>query len=79
LVVPEFYKEDILKGLHNDVDHLRKYRTLRFVRARYFWPEMASDVDQWEAKCDRCLRRKTNTNSKAPLINVQTTYPLELV
>ena len=32
-----------------------------------------------DRRCNRCLRRKSPTNEKAPLINVHTTYPLELV
>ncbi|XP_060557360.1 uncharacterized protein LOC132717812 [Ruditapes philippinarum] len=79
LVIPEFYREDILRGLHNDVGHPGKERTLRLVKERFFWPGMTTDVDNWVTKCDRCLRRKTNTSSRAPLVNVHTTYPLELV
>ena len=40
---------------------------------------MLTDVENWILNCDRCLRRKTSTNIRAPLINVNTTYPLELV
>ena len=40
---------------------------------------MCSDAAQWVAKCERCLRRKCSVNSKAPLVNITTSYPLELV
>ena len=40
---------------------------------------MCSDAAQWVAKCERCLRRKCSVNSKAPLVNITTAYPLELV
>ena len=70
---------DILKGLHTDVGHPGIERTNRLIRTRFFWPGMSTDVEDWIKKCDRCLRRKTSTNSRAPLVNVQTSYPLELV
>jgi len=40
---------------------------------------MSADVDNFVSSCDRCLRRKSCTNARAPLVNVTTTYPLELV
>nr|KAG5687327.1 hypothetical protein BaRGS_011733 [Batillaria attramentaria] len=40
---------------------------------------MSADVDSWITKCPRCIRRKTPANSRAPLVNVVTTQPLELV
>ena len=73
LVIPMNYRNDILKGLHNDVGHLR------LLRERFYWPGMSSSVDAWITDCNRCIRRKSSTNSRAPLVNVSTTYPLELV
>ena len=57
----------------------RKDRTSRLIRERFFWPNMSSDIEKWVSSCERCLRRKTNTHVRAPLVNVHTTYPLELV
>lgn len=79
LVIPQKFRQDILKGLHTDVGHPGRDRTLRLLRDRYFWPGMSTDVEKYISGCDRCIRRKTNTNSRAPLVNVTTTYPLELV
>ena len=79
LVIPNCYKNDVLKGLHNDVGHPGKDRTLRLIRERFFWPNMSSDIEKWVSSCDRCLRRRTNTHVRAPLVNVHTTCPLELV
>ncbi|XP_053372981.1 uncharacterized protein LOC123532109 [Mercenaria mercenaria] len=79
LCIPEVYKEEILRGLHTDVGHPGRERTLRLIRERFFWPGMTADIDMFISSCDRCLRRKSKTNSRAPLVNVHTTYPLELV
>ena len=39
---------------------------------------MTVDIEKWTSKC-RCLLRKSPTNKRAPLVNIVTTYPLELV
>ena len=79
LVVPECYRSDILKGLHTDIGHPGIERCTRLIRERFFWPGMSNDIEEWIKKCDRCLRRKAATNIRAPLMNVNTSYPLELV
>ena len=40
---------------------------------------MTVDVDHLIKKCDRCLKRKSPVNIRAPLVNKTTNYPLEMV
>lgn len=40
---------------------------------------MTRDVDNYVTRCDSCIRRKSPPNSRSHLVNVVTTYPLELV
>ena len=79
LVLPKCYRESVLVGLHNDIGHPGRERTLSLLRERYFWAGMTVDVEQWINRCDRCLRRKSSTNISAELINIETSYPVELV
>ncbi len=79
LVLPREFRSTALSGLHNDVGHLGRDKTLNLVRARFFWPGMSKDVEEWIRNCDRCIRRKTPTNQRAPLVNIKTTQPLEMV
>lgn len=79
LVLPHCYREQVLHGLHNDVGHPGRDRTMRLVRQRFYWPGMTTDVEKLIVNCDRCLRRKSPTSNRAPLVNVHTTFPLELV
>ena len=39
---------------------------------------MYKDIAQHINTCGRCIRRKTQPNQRAPLVNVTTTYPLEM-
>ncbi len=79
LVLPEIYRKKALEGLHDEIGHPGRDRTMALLRERFFWPGMASDCDSWIKKCDRCIRRKSDTNTRAPLVNIVTTQPLELV
>lgn len=79
LVLPRIFRAKALEGLHNDMGHLGRDRTLSLVRDRFYWPRMATDVDEWVKACDRCLRRKGTINQKAPLVSIRTSQPLELV
>ena len=79
LVLPKCYRNDVLKGLHNDIDHPGRDRTISLLRERFFWPGMTKDAEEWIENCDRCVRRKCGSDIRAPLVNVDTSYPLELV
>ncbi|XP_070531568.1 uncharacterized protein [Ptychodera flava] len=81
LVLPRQYRAMVLRGLHDDVGHLGKDRTLDLVRSRFFWPYMARDVETKIKSCERCVRRRMpqGARSVAPLVNIQTSQPMELV
>ena len=79
LVLPKCYRNDVLKGLHNDIGHPGRDRTVSLLRERFFWPGMTKDAEEWIENCDRCVRRKFGSDIRAPLVNVDTSYPLELV
>lgn len=79
LVLPSCYIEQVLSGLHNDMGHPSKDRTLSLLRDRFFWPGMTADTETWVKNCDRCIKRKSKTDIRAPLVNITSTYPLQLV
>ncbi|KAK7921783.1 hypothetical protein WMY93_008685 [Mugilogobius chulae] len=79
LVLPEDLRLFVLKSLHDDMGHLGIDRTLDLVRARFYWPRMASDVEQRVKTCGRCVRRKSLPERSAPLVNITTSRPLELL
>ncbi|PIK39979.1 Retrovirus-related Pol polyprotein from transposon [Apostichopus japonicus] len=81
LVLPSTYHEKALYLLHDDMGHLGLERTLQFARERFYWPGMAKDIENYVKNCDRCLRRKATQPPyhKAPLVNISTTEPMELI
>ena len=44
-----------------------------------FIGQECTDTDSWIEQRGRCLRRKTQTNQRAPLVPIVTSSPLELV
>lgn len=79
LVLPERFRQMVLKSLHDDMGHLGMDRTLDLARTRFFWPKMALDVEQKVKTCQRCVCRKTLPEKAAPLVNIQVNRPLELL
>ena len=79
LLLPTCFIEQVLTGLHNDMGHPGKDRTLSLLRDRFYWPGMTSDTENWIKNCGRCIRRKSKTDVRAPLVNITSHYPLELV
>ncbi|KAL1274976.1 hypothetical protein QQF64_027790 [Cirrhinus molitorella] len=79
LALPTSLKSTVLESLHNDMGHLGIERTLDLVRSRFFWPRMSHTVEVKVKTCERCVRQKTSPERAAPLVNIQTSRPLELV
>ena len=79
LVLPESERARALKGLHDDIGHLGRDRTLNLVRARFFWPKMAESVQEKVRNCEKCIKRKAIMVHRAPLVSIETTQPMELV
>lgn len=79
LVLPQVFVESALKGLHDEMGHPGRERTQKLLKERFFWPGIAKDADDWVKKCDRCFRSKASTNIRAPMVNIRSSYPLEIV
>lgn len=78
IVLPSSLMDQALRGLHNDIGHPGRDRTMTLVRDRFWWPGMAKQVEDWVKHCPRCLRRKAQGNT-APMVSITSSQPLELV
>lgn len=79
LALPITLRDMVIRSLHDDMGHPGIERTLDLVRSRFFWPKMSQTVNDKIKTCERCVRRKTPPDRAAPLVNIQTNRPLELV
>lgn len=78
LVIPRKYKDKVLTELHDKFGHPGRERTASLINDILYWVGLNQDIDNWIKNCNRCVHRKS-TNQKAPLVNITSTYPLELV
>lgn len=80
MVVPHCLRKQVLEWLHDRAGHLGAEKVLGLVRLRFFWRGLAKDVEVYCAKCMRCNLRKTPTTKvSAPLVSIQSSYPLQIV
>ncbi|XP_038555072.1 uncharacterized protein LOC119888541 [Micropterus salmoides] len=79
LVLPEELRSVALKSLHDDMGHMGVERTVDLARARFYWPKMYMAIEKMIGTCERCVRRKSPPERAAPLMNIKTSRPLELV
>lgn len=79
LVLPAAFIRQTLQGVHDDMGHPGRDRTMSILRDRFWWPGMTSDSESWVRNCDRCIKRKSSTNIRAPLVSITSSYPTELV
>ncbi|KAJ8341924.1 hypothetical protein SKAU_G00342150 [Synaphobranchus kaupii] len=79
-VMPQSLQEKALCGIHDLAGHQGQARTLHLARQRFFWPKMDRDVKEYVKCCQRCILAKTpEPSARAPLENIRTSAPMELV
>uniref|UniRef100_A0A1A8SA02 Gypsy retrotransposon integrase-like protein 1 n=1 Tax=Nothobranchius rachovii TaxID=451742 RepID=A0A1A8SA02_9TELE len=80
LLVPKAYRPLVFKELHQDMGHLGVERTLDLIRDRFYWPQMAKEVEHFVTEECECLKKKKpSKQTRAPLSPIQSTYPFQLV
>ena len=57
-VLPKKYWHKALEACHDNVGHLGLERMLSLLCDRFYWPNMAQDVEIYVKSCPRCLRFK---------------------
>ncbi|KAK3103801.1 hypothetical protein FSP39_021997 [Pinctada imbricata] len=79
LVVPPSLIDTVFTFVHDNMGHPGRDKTSSLIKDRFYWPGMTKDIDDWIKGCKPCLLRKSPVQHRAPLSNITTTEPLELV
>ena len=80
LVLPAKYRPLVLKELHNNMGHLGAERVFDLTRERFYWPRMHTQITEYVTQVCPCLKdRAPNIHTRAPLQNIASTMPLELI
>ena len=78
LVLSEAFRKQALQGCHDDLGYLRVEWTIDLLRDCFYWPGMINDVTRHVKQFKRCIKFK-ELPKKAPMVNIDATYPMELV
>lgn len=79
LILPAEYRPMVLKAMHDDIGHFGTERTIELIKDWFYWPRMAFDITQYIKNCGRCVAHKTVSQRSAPLQQITSTGPLDLV
>ena len=80
LVLPEKHRSTVLKELHDEMGHHGVERTTSLIRDRFYWPFMQKEIEDYVMRKCVCLKnKKPSHETRAPLTNIVTTQPFELV
>ncbi|XP_036947992.1 uncharacterized protein LOC119016325 [Acanthopagrus latus] len=79
LVLPARYRPMVLRSLHDECGHMGVERTTELVKDRFYWPRMTAEVEEFIRTCGRCISRKTLPQHAAPLNQITSNGPLDLV
>lgn len=76
--LPLFFRRTAYQAIH-DLSHPGIRATRKLVTARYFWPSMNSDINNWTRTCDPCQRAKVQQHTNSPIASFKQTNRLEHV
>ena len=80
LVLLHCYRMTVYKELHQNMGHLGAERVVELARERLFWPHMQGNITHFVAKECSCVKQRAPAKkTRAPLQNITTYAPLELV
>ena len=80
LVLPGKHKSTVLRELHDEMGHQGVDRTTSLIRDRFYWPYMQREIEDYVMRRCVCLKhKKPCRDTRAPLTNIVTTHPFELV
>ena len=80
LVLPQWYKKLAYEELHDKMGHLNAERVIQLEQERIYWPYLTNDLQHYVQKVCQCLKqKKPNREQRAPLMNIKTSEPFELI
>ena len=80
LLLPKKFHPLVYQELHCEMGHLSSERVIDLAVQRFYWPYMRRDIDVFITKQCSCIKQKSpHGKGIAPLQNIVTTQPFELV
>ena len=76
IIVPPSEVKALILQTHEDIHHQNHLKVLHVLKATYYWPNMAKDIEQWCTSCNTCATatvRRKHLKTKFDLISPQAT------
>lgn len=77
LVLPNKFRLQMIKALHDDLGHFGVKRMTSLIRDRFYWPRMAQMVETYVKNCGNCVSWKSIR--AATLHQITAGGPMELI
>ena len=80
LVLPKKYHRLVFRELHKNMGHLGYGKVQELVKERFYWPNYEKDLKNFIEEKSKCkFDKKPNRNQTAPLRNIISKQPFELI
>ena len=80
LLLPVSLQPTILEALHSQAGHQGRERALALIMQRFYWPGVATDVEKWCSRCERCMVAKAPVPKiRPPMGSLLARHPLEVL
>ena len=73
-------RKEVLEDLRERMGHQGTDRVEQLVRARFYWPDIHSDIDNWVAKCERWnLAKMPHFQVRSPMHSIVARESIEVM
>ena len=80
IVLPCQFHGIVYRELHEKMGHLGSDRVIDLAKQRFYWPGMVKDIKTFiTQKCKCLMDKKPNLEERAPLVNIESTEPFEII
>ena len=80
IVLPKEFHKLVFDELHVKLAHIGVEKVVDLAQQRFYWPRMATDIQNFIQKKCRCVANKApNVKEKAQLVPIQATHPFQMV
>ncbi|GFV11186.1 transposon Tf2-6 polyprotein [Trichonephila clavipes] len=68
--IPKQHRQDVFSAMHN-LSHPGIRRSVHFLKQRFVWPSISSDVAKWARHCLACQKSKIHRHTRSPVSSFQ--------
>lgn len=79
IVMPTSLRGDAIRYAHDHLGHVGRDKVVETLRRRFYWPNMTQQITRHLKQCLPCIQGRIAPGAVAPLVNIRSSKPMELV